>query len=66
MARVKSNTLSYDIQSRATGESRVMVERSYIKSVRTAGGYLTSSKQYALFDTQGRLTNAFQTCSCNV
>ena len=32
----------------------MLIERTYIKSTRVGGGYITASKQYALFDKQGR------------
>jgi hypothetical protein len=54
LARASSKTISYDIQSAETGESRVIFERSYVKSTRAQGKYITAAKQYALFDNKGR------------
>jgi hypothetical protein len=54
MARATSRTTSYDVQSPATGESRTLVERSYVKSTRVGNRYVTAKKEYALFDTKGR------------
>lgn len=54
MARASSKTVSYDVQSPATGEMRIVFERSYVKSTRVGGHYITASKQFALFDQQGR------------
>jgi hypothetical protein len=66
MARARSQTFSFDIQSATTGESRVIIERSYVKSSRVAGGYTTASKEYVLFDTNGRryerLSNSVVCC----
>ena len=54
MARATSKTTSYDVRSLVTGESRTLIERAFVKSERVAGGYLTASKEYALFDASGR------------
>jgi hypothetical protein len=54
VARASSKTVSYDIQSPSTGEMRIVFERSYVKSTRVGGHYITASKQFALFDQQGR------------
>ena len=54
MARARSKTVSYDVQSSTTGEGRILIERTFVKSTRVAGGYLTANKEYALFDTDGR------------
>ena len=54
MARATSKTLSYDVQSPTTGESRTLVERSFVKSTRVGDRYVTAKKEYALFDTRGR------------
>ena len=64
MARASSRTVSYDIQSTSTGESRVVIERSYVKSSKVAGRYITASKEYALFDTQGRRYERYRTEWC--
>jgi hypothetical protein len=54
MAKATSKTISYDIQSPTTQESRVVIERCFIKSTKVGGRYITASKEYALFDTNGR------------
>jgi hypothetical protein len=54
VARASSKTASYEIQSPTTGESRIIVERSYVKATKVANKYLMASKQFALFDTEGR------------
>jgi hypothetical protein len=54
MARATSKTFSFDIQSPTTGESRVIIERSYVKSTRVGNRYVTDSKEFALFDGKGR------------
>jgi hypothetical protein len=54
MARARTETIGYDVESVTTGERRVVLERSIIKATRVAGGYVTASRQYALFDTKGR------------
>lgn len=54
MARATSKTLSYDVQSPTTGESRTLVERSFVKSTRVGDRYVTAKKEYALFDTRGQ------------
>jgi len=54
MARASSKTVSYEARAEATGETWTLIERSYIRSTRVAGGYLRAQKQFALFDTSGR------------
>jgi uncharacterized protein YxjI len=54
MARASSRTISYDIRSPTTDEARVIFERSYVKAVKVNGRYITATKQFAIFDTQGR------------
>ena len=54
MARATSKTFSFEIQSPATGETRIIFERSYVKSTRVGDRYVTASKQFALFDDKGR------------
>lgn len=54
MARASSRTQSYEAQSPTTGETRTIIERSFVRSDRVGGRYITASKQFALFDTQGR------------
>jgi hypothetical protein len=66
MARATSKTLSYDVQSLTTGESRTLIERSFVKSTRVGDRYVTAKKEYALFDTRGRryerITDAMVEC----
>ncbi len=54
MARASSKTVSFDIQSMTTGEQRVIIERSYVKSTKVGGKFVTASKRFALFDQKGR------------
>ena len=54
MARATSKTVSYDVRSATSGEARLLIERTFIRSTKVAGRYITASKQYALFDKQGR------------
>jgi hypothetical protein len=69
MAKARSSTVSFEIQSPTTGETRVVIERSFVKSTRVAGRYVTASKQYALFDTNGlryeRISNQVVKCVGN-
>jgi hypothetical protein len=54
VARAQSKTVSYDVTSPTSGDQRLVFERSYVKSVRVGNRYVTATKQYALFDKQGR------------
>ncbi len=54
MARASSKTVSFDIQSVTSGEQRVIIERSYVKSTKVGGRFVTASKRFALFDQKGR------------
>ena len=67
MARASSRTVSLSIQSPTTNETRVIIERSYVKATRVGDRYVTASKQFALFDNQGRryerISDLVVTCS---
>ena len=54
MARASSKTASLDVKSATTGESRVVIERSYVKATKVGNRFIKASKEFALFDTQGR------------
>ena len=54
MARATSRTISYDIQSPTSQEMRVMFELSYVRADKVGGRFITASKQFALFDKNGR------------
>ncbi len=66
MARANSKTFSFEIQSPTTGETRVIIERSFVKATRVGNRYVMASKQFALFDEKGRhyerISNVLVTC----
>ena len=54
MARAQSKTVAYQVRSPTSGDERIVLERSYVKSVKVGNRYITAAKPSALFDKQGR------------
>ena len=54
MARASSRTIAYDIQSPTSHEMRVIFELSYVRADKVGGRFVTASKQFSLFDKNGR------------
>jgi hypothetical protein len=63
MARASSRTVSFAVQSIKTGESFIVIERSYTTVRRAGTQYVSAAKEFALFDEKGR---SYERISSNI